>query len=76
MSKEPISVKRLDEENNHVFMIKQGDTSIKIDVDKAEFLCRTLSLYIGLDIKNRDENIAILTQKANQNSTIANPLGT
>ena len=75
MSKEPICVKRLNEENNHVFMIKQGDISIKIDVDKAEFLCRTLSLYIGLDIKNRDENIAILTQKANQNSTITNPLG-
>ena len=75
MSKETLCIKRLNEDNNHTFMIKQGDMSIKVDVDKAELLCRTLSLYIGLDIKNRNENIAIITQKANENSTVENPLG-
>lgn len=67
MSKEPICIKRLNADNKHMFIVKQGEISIEIDEEKAEYICRTLAIFMGLNIKSRDENIAILTQKANQN---------
>ncbi len=70
-----ICVKRVNEEDKQIFIIKHGDVGIQLDEEKAEYICRTLALFMGLSIVDQRQNILMLTQKANVNSTKENPLG-
>jgi hypothetical protein len=54
---------------------KQGFIGIPLKKDEAEYVCRTLALYMGLSIVDQRENILMLTKNANVNSTKENPLG-
>lgn len=69
-----ICVKRLRVEDKQVYIVKHGEIGIQIDEEKAEYICRTLALFMGLSIVDQRENIRVLTQKANENSSIENPL--
>ena len=70
-----ICIKRVNTEDKQVFVIKHGDVGIQLDEEKAEYLCRTLALFMGLSIVDQRENIRVLTLKANENSTKEKPLG-
>lgn len=70
-----ICIKRVNKEDKQVFVIKHGDVGIQLDEEKAEYLCRTLALFMGLSIVDQRENIRVLTLKANENSTKEKPLG-
>jgi hypothetical protein len=70
-----ICIKRVNTEDKQVFIIKHGDVGIQLDEEKAEYICRTLALFMGLSIVDQRENILMLTQKANLNSTKENLLG-
>lgn len=69
-----ICVKRLRVEDKQIYTVKHGEIGIQIDEEKAEYVCRTLALFMGLSIVDQRENIRVLTQKANENSSIENPL--
>uniref|UniRef100_UPI004048BC91 hypothetical protein n=1 Tax=Aliarcobacter sp. TaxID=2321116 RepID=UPI004048BC91 len=54
---------------------KQNFIGIPLKEDEAEYVCRTIALYLGLSIVDQRENIRVLTLKANENSTKEKPLG-
>jgi hypothetical protein len=70
-----ICVKRVNKEDKQIFIIKHGDVGIQLDEEKAEYICRTLALFMGLSIVDQRENILMLAKNANVNSTKENPLG-
>lgn len=70
-----IRVKRVNVEDKQMFVVKHGDVGIQIDEEKAEYICRTLALFMGLSIVDQRENIRVLTQKANENCSKEYPLG-
>lgn len=70
------NVKRAAGENEDFLIVeKQGFIGIPLKDDEAEYVCRTLALYMGLSIVDQRENIRILTQKANDNSSKEYRLG-
>lgn len=54
---------------------KQDFFGIPLKADEAEYVCRTLALYLGLSIVDQRENIRVLNEKANQNDLKEDYLG-
>lgn len=52
-----INIKRLKSGEDLIFIVKHGNESIEINEDKAEYVCRTLALFMGLSIVDQRENI-------------------
>lgn len=75
VKKNILNIKRGSNKEYKTFIIKHGNEEMEVKEDEAEFLCRTLCLYMGLSIVDQRENISMLTLKANENSTKENPLG-
>jgi hypothetical protein len=70
-----INIQRLNKNDKKVFVIKHGSAAIQVDEAKAEYLVRTLGLFMGFSVVDQRENISMINQKANANSTKENPLG-
>lgn len=70
-----VCIKRLNVEDKQMFVVKHGEVGIQVDEEKAEYICRTLALFMGLSIVDQRENIRVITLKANENSTKEYPLG-
>ncbi len=54
---------------------KQDFFGIPLKEDEAEYVCRTIALYMGLSIVDQRENIRVLNERANQNDLEENLLG-
>lgn len=70
-----ICIKRTRVEDKQVFMIKHGEVGVQLDEEQAEYICRTLALFMGLSIVDQRENIRVLNERANQNDLEENYLG-
>ncbi|BAK73727.1 hypothetical protein [Arcobacter sp. L] len=70
-----IRVKRVNVEDKKMFIVKHGEVGIQVDEEKAEYICRTLALFMGLSIVDQRENIRVLAQKANEKSSKEYPFG-
>ena len=57
-----------------IYTVKHGAVTIQIDKEKAEFVCRMLANWLGLDVENK-EIMKVLKNKANVNSARSKPLG-
>ncbi len=62
-----ICIKRTRAEDKQVFTIKHGEVGVQLNEEQAEYLCRTLALFMGLSIVDQRENIRVLNERANQN---------
>ena len=54
-------------DENFFIVEKQDFLGIPLKQDEAEYVCRTLALYMGLSIVDQRENIRVLNERANQN---------
>lgn len=70
-----ICIKRVNVEDKKMFIVKHGEVGIQVDKEKAEYICRTLALFMGLSIVDQRENIRVPAQKANEKSSKEYPLG-
>lgn len=52
-----INIQRLKSGEDLIFIVKHGNENIEINEDKAEYVCRTLALFMGLSIVDQRENI-------------------
>jgi len=65
-----ICIKRTKAGEKQVFTIKHGEIGIQLNEEQAEYLCRTLALFMGLSIVDQRENIRALTQIGVKNGTV------
>lgn len=70
-----IEVRKLRKDEEHVIQLHNEEIGIILNEGQAEQMCRKIALLLGLSIVDQRENIRLLTQKANENSTRENPLG-
>ena len=69
-----IEVRKLRKDEEHVIQLHNEEIGIILNEGQAEQMCRKIALLLGLSIVDQRENIRLLKQKANENSTRENPL--
>ena len=62
-----IRIKRKKVDDKQVFVIRHGEVEVELNEEHAEYICRTLALFMGLSIVDQRENIRVLNERANQN---------